>query len=85
MQKTVEITVVNRKGLGSHVETVDFVDYDQLQSRVEAIVEAVPFHKVIVELAPSWELTAEEKTVFNQIEEGTRSVPSLHKEESNDD
>lgn len=69
-QKTVEITVVNRKGMGSHVETVDFVDFVTLRQRVDEICDAVPFSKVIVELSPSWEVSDEEQEEFNKIELG---------------
>lgn len=73
-QKTVEIVIANRKGLGSHVETVDFVDMPTLKQRLDYLVDAVPFHKVIVELGPSWEVTDEEQAILTGLEEGDEKI-----------
>lgn len=69
-QRTVDIEIANRKGLGSHEETVEFVDMDALRQRVDALVEEVPFGKVIVVLTPSWELTEDERAELDAIERG---------------
>lgn len=73
-QKTVEIVIANRKGLGSHVETVDFVDMATLKQRLDYLVENVPFYKVTVELTPSWEVSADEQAVLTGLEEGDEAI-----------
>ncbi len=67
-KKEVEITIFNRKGLGSHVETVEFVDMVTLKKRVDKLVEKVPFYKVIVELSPNWSVTENERKELDCIE-----------------
>ena len=69
MVKTVEIIIWNRSGLGSHVQTVDFTTFSDLRSTVDELVEDVPFHKVTVELTPSWDATPEERKELSSIEE----------------
>lgn len=66
----VEILIVNRKGLGSHVQTVDFVDMPTLRQTVNELVDEVPFHKVIVELSPDWEVSPEQQKELDAIETG---------------
>jgi hypothetical protein len=68
--KTVQVAVANRKGSGSHVETVEFLDLADLKAQVDRIVEEVPYRKVDVELLPSWRLTADERKAFGAIENG---------------
>ena len=66
--KTVEVLIVNRKGLGSHTQTVDFTTFEALKSSVDELVEDVPFYKVTVELTASWETTPEENAELRKIE-----------------
>ena len=68
--KEVEIVIVNRKGLGSHVQTVPFTDFPALRQLVDQLVEEVPFHKVTVELNPNWDVTPEEQQELSDIEDG---------------
>lgn len=69
MSKTVEIVIINRKGLGSHTESVAFTDFPTLANRVNELLDELPFYKVDVELTPSWEPTAEEQKQLRTIEE----------------
>lgn len=67
-EKIVEIIIHNRKGLGSHTETIKFHGFGHLSEYVGGLVAEVPFYKVDIELVPNWELSDVEQMMFLEIE-----------------
>lgn len=74
--RRVTILLFNRKGKGSHQEVITFTSFEALETRVNILLEQVPFYKVICELKPNWKATARDNRKFRAIEEGQDLTPA---------
>jgi len=70
VKQTVEITIHNSKGSGSHTTTVDFKSFEQIKNIVDELIDELGYRRVDVELAPSWIVNDQEACEFNIIENG---------------
>jgi len=68
VKQTVEISIHNNKGPGSHTTTVDFASFEQIRSVVDELIDELGFRKVDVELTPNWKVNDQEACEFNIIE-----------------
>ena len=79
--KIVKMVIADRKSSGNMAETISFTDFNDLNSKIQNIINSpsFPYVKIILELIPiEWKPTKDERNQLALIEQGKYISTDAH-------